>query len=190
MPKTNDGAFSPMPERPCSNWILEMAKMRAQEENIPLGDALGQIKRENPQIAEAADLEVVGAGDPNYGANFIKLMRRALEIMKASHGLTQEEALERASVQNPDLARAARWERKGSLYTGELRAAPGIGKREVLLSEGVEAALDPQTHLVMLTNERQQKNRCSWGEALLLVAREHPHLVRAAEEQVLGRKRY
>jgi len=189
MAKDNKGVFGLAAEQPCNNWLIEMAQARAGNEGIPFNDALAQIRKENPQLVEAARLEVTGGGDSNYGPNFLHLMRRALEIAKAK-GLGTEEALERASFENPDVAKKARAERGGSLYAGEFQPAPGIGDTGVLMSEGVDAALDPSAHLTMLANERCREKSISYVQALTEVGLEHPALVRASREQTTGRKLY
>jgi hypothetical protein len=186
MPKKNEGAFSSV-EQPFNNWLMEAARERASKEGIDFTSALRQIARENPPIAEAARIEATGPQDAETGPSFLRLMRRALGIMKAK-GVSTEAAMEQAAVENPDVANAARVERGGSLYATELRPAPGIGDRRVLMSEGTEAALDPSARLVMLANERRDRKSISFGEALLEVGREHPDLVWAAREQTVGRK--
>lgn len=183
----NEGPFSSPAAQPLTDWLIEQARERAaNSQGLDFSTALGQIRRENPRIAEAARLEA-GPKKAEVGPAFLRLMRRALEIMKAK-GVGTEEAMGQSSIENPDLARAAREERGGSLYAGELRTAPGIGDKGVLMSGGVEAALDSSAYLVMLANERRNRKSISFGEALIEVGRQHPDLARAAREQALGRK--
>jgi hypothetical protein len=181
--------FSPAPTQPINKWLIDLAKARAEQQKIDFGIALAQIKRENPQLADAAGMEVTGGKAQDHGPNFLKLMRRALEIARAK-SLDVKPAMERAAAEDPDLAEAARRERGGSLYASELLPAPGIGDKQVLMSEGVDAALDPSAQLVMLSEDRCRERSISYAEALVQIAREHPELVRAAREQALGRKLY
>lgn len=187
MAKKNEGVFPAAPEQPLNKWLIEMARDRAAKQGIDFNTAFNQISSENPQIREAARMEDGSQRDPEVGPSFLRLMRRALEIMKAK-GIGTEEAMERVAVENPDLARAARQQRGGSLYATDLKPAPGIGDRQVLMSEGLEAALNPDAYLVMLANERRDRKSISFGEALIEVGREHPDLVRACREQTLGQK--
>lgn len=180
------GPFSAAPERPLNDWLIALARDRARDGKISYGAALSQVLKENPRLAEAARMETTGGQDGQHSAKFLQLMQRALEIAEKSKSLTTEEALERAAVQNPELARAARDERGGSLYAGELLPVPGVGSKSVLMSEGVEAALDPSNFLVMLASERRNQKGISFREALCEVGREHPELTHAAREQTMG----
>lgn len=183
--KKNEGAFAAAPEQPFNNYLSQLAQARAEEDGTDLVSAMGKVKMENRPLADAARIEVIGVPAGARGPKFMELMRRALELMKAK-GLTTEVAMERVAGQDPDLARLAREERGGSLYATELKPAPGIGDRTVLLAEGLEGALDPGAHLTSLANERRDRKKISFGEALIEVGREHPALVRAARKQSLG----
>lgn len=189
MAENNRAAFSPAPEQPCNSWLIEMAQARAGNKEIPFATALSQIKQENPPLSEAARMEAMGGESQGHGPKFLQLMRKAVAVAKAK-GLDIEPAMEQIAAANPDLARAARDERGGGLYAGELQVPPGIGDKRVLASEGVEAALDPSAHLAMLAENRCRDKGISYVEALVEVGREHPLLVRAAREQTTGRKLY
>lgn len=185
----NEGYFGPAPEQPLNNWLVNAARERASKEGIDFSSAFEQICRENPQIREGARMEASGSRDAEAGPSFLRLMRRALEIMKAT-GVGTEEGMERASVEDPDLARRARRERGGSLYATELRPAPGIGDKRVLATEGVEGALDPGKQLTLLAKERSERDGVSFGEGLVRVARQRPELAKASREQALGCRVY
>lgn len=185
--KKTEGPFSPAPQRPLNSWLIEMAQACAEDEKIPFAAALGKIKAENPRLAEAARMEATCGAAPGTGENFMRLMRRAMEIAKA-RGMSVEPAMEQAAAADPDLAAAARSERGGGLYAGELSVPPGVGDRKVLMSEGVDAALDPGAHLIVLTEGRCREKNISYREALTEIGREHPELVRAAREQALARR--
>lgn len=187
MRKTNDGPFSPAPEQRLNNWLYSLAQARAEQDGTDIASAMGKVKRENPPLVDAVRMEVMGIPADARGPKFMQLMRRAMEIAKAK-GISPQPAIEQAAAENPDLAAAARMERGGNLYAGEFRVPPGVGDRMVLMSEGIEAALDPGAHLVRLAEERQREKSISYGEALVEVGREHSQLVRAAREQSLGCK--
>lgn len=187
MGKENPGAFSPAPPQPIVRYVLELAKDRVKRDGISLTAALSQIRNENPQLARAADMEMGTRGGIDGQPNFQQLLRKALEIAKTG-GRNFEEALEQASVGNPELARAARAENGGYIYSSELRVPAGIGDKQVLMSEGVDAALNPDAHLTKLAHERARERSIPFRDALTQVAREHPELSRAHHEQVIGRK--
>lgn len=182
------GVFSPAAEQPLNHWLMEMARARSEDKKVSFADALAGIKRENPRIAEAARIEATG-GKAEASPKFLQLMRRALEIAK-SRGLGIETAMEHAAVENPALAQQARRERGGSLYLAELQPIPGVGDASVLMSEGVDAALDPSSHLVMLANERCRERSISFAQALSEIGSEHPALAHASREQATRTKIY
>lgn len=187
MGKENPGAFKGPAPQPISMWVLGLAKDRMKRDGISLTAALHQIRQEDPQLAKAADSEMETRGGIEGQPNFQQLLRKALEIVKTS-GRSYEEALEQASVGNPELARAARAENGGSIYNSELRVPAGIGDEQVLMSEGVDAALNPDAYLTKLAHERARERSLPFRDALTQVAREHPELTRAAHEQSIGRK--
>lgn len=188
MAKESNGAFGPIREQPVNQRLLEMAKARMQRDNIGISAALAQIKNENPRLGEAAELEVTGDRNADgLAPNFLRLVRRALEIAKEK-GYSFEQALEQASVGNPELAAAARAEHGGTLYYSDYRLGPGRGDTQVLMAEGIDAAMDPNQHLARLARQRAREMTMPYRQALSEIAREHPALARAAEEQALGRK--
>ncbi len=97
-------------ENPKSKQFSDMAKRRAKEKGIALSEALLEVARENPGLAEAARWEVMGSRPPedSIADRTDALLAKMARERAAEKGISYSLALSEVAREFPEIARAAR----------------------------------------------------------------------------------